>query len=274
MLCSHEPPEPAPCLHARRLVAGALPTVARSRRRRCAIALAFQAGLITQRRAQVDGRELHRLGEHATPAACPKREIRRERAVERVVGVVAPPVARLAPGADAARRLRNRIGQASAATGATGKSSNRQVRSRNVCIHSSKREQSVDLQAVVRTARGVVGGQPGHRRRVDDAAPGERPLGERVANERCEILHEPRADRRAEAGLLPPDDVVRQHRLLALLEDVLPLQPVQLQIRRNARGQRDELVVEQRHAHLDGGGHRHLVGVREVEAGRNVLASR
>ena len=54
----------------------------------------------SERRAQIHGRGLHRLREHATPDVRAEREQRRQRAAQRVVRVVAAPVARFSPRAN------------------------------------------------------------------------------------------------------------------------------------------------------------------------------
>src|SRR5207245_9231818 len=87
-----------------------------------------------------------------------------------------------------------------------------------------------------------------------------------VLNKRSKRSYEPRPNWRSEPSLAAPDDIARQHFLLAALEDVFAPKAFDLKIRRDPCRERDELVVEQRHSDLDGCGHAHLVGVREIQA--------
>src|SRR5215216_397691 len=135
-----------------------------------------------------------------------------------------------------------------------------------------KGEKRVQPQAVVGAAGGIVVAQLSYDRRVDETAPPERRLREKVLDEGSEILHEPRAHWSTEAGLPPPDDVARQCAFLAPLEDVLPSPALELEVRGNSSREMDELVIEQRNSHFDRGGHSHLVGICEVQAGQECLA--
>ena len=66
--------------------------------------LGVLGGRDAEQRSEVDGRELHRLCQSSTPERRAERQIRGERAVERVVGVVAPPVAVPRPSGGSNRR--------------------------------------------------------------------------------------------------------------------------------------------------------------------------
>ena len=128
------------------------------------------------------------------------------------------------------------------------------------------RQQRPQPQRVVRAALRVDLDQTLHLGGVEEAASRDRGRGQHVVDHRLQIADEPGADGRAEAGLGPVDDVVRQRPLHALLEEVLAREPAQLELRRDPAGELDHAVVEQRHAHLSRRGHAHLVGVRQVQA--------
>ena len=113
----------------------------------------------------------------------------------------------------------------------------------------------------VHSSGAVVGNQPGDSRRVEQAAPPHRRRGQRVVHELPQIVPQPPAQRRAEAGFGAMDDLGRQMSLDRLLQHPFAMASALLHMRRQRIRQADEIVVEERHAHFDAGRHRHLVRV-------------
>src|SRR2546423_15112962 len=126
-------------------------------------------------------------------------------------------------------------------------------------------------QAVVLAPRLVLADDAPDLRGAEEAAASDRLLRKQVVNERAQRPAQPRAHGSAEARLLSPRNVARQKAFGGALQYVLPSKAPQLQSRQHARGQFDELVVQERHAHFQSRRHRSPVRVVEVQAGKEGL---
>ena len=76
-------------------------------------------------------------------------------------------------------------------------------------------------------------------------------------------IEQPLAERRGEAHFLAVDDFVRDQVFDGFLHDVLAFAVAHLHVLGDAGGELDELVIEERNAAFDGGGHAHLVLLHE-----------
>ena len=127
--------------------------------------------------------------------------------------------------------------------------------------------QSEDGVGRIHASGPVIVNQPGDGGRVEEAATAERGGRQRVVHELPEIPSQPPAKRRPEPGLRPVDDLARQVPLDRLLQDPFAVTSALLDVGRQRIRKTDEIVVEERHAHFDSGGHRHLVRVQQVVIG-------
>ena len=74
---------------------------------------------------------------------------------------------------------------------------------------------------------------------------------------------EPAGQRNGEADFAPVDRLLGDVALGEALEHDLGAQPADLQVLRQARGELDQLVVEERHASLDAGCHAHAIALHQ-----------
>ena len=105
--------------------------------------------------------------------------------------------------------------------------------------------------------------QPPDKRRLEIAALKTGGRQQRVSEQFPEVPPEPDTERDAESLLRPIEDLLWQQRRRHFLENVLPAPIRDLQGRRKAGGERNDLVVEQWHARFNGMRHAHAVHFRQ-----------
>src|SRR5688572_30243326 len=105
--------------------------------------------------------------------------------------------------------------------------------------------------------------QPLDGTRLEVASRTQTAIEQQISTHVSQLVSKPSLERNAESFLGPVDDLIRQEAANGLLEDVLAVGTAQLQVGRETRRKRHELVIEHRRSPFEGVRHRRDVDFYE-----------